>query len=568
MAMRPGAAFMLALMGLVPLSQGCGQRVAPPAPSAPGPEAVDPAAWPKSNPTGAPQAPVVAVQTMPASVATTTPAGSLAAAGAVRSRVTFAKDGLESREYLYGADVQHSGKPGGDPTSVFQALAVGHEIARFRIAGDVLQLVADTSYRFESDINHPERLLSEWPIVDQTEGTLTVDITRGSPALVTVANGDAALPERASWVRSLVYVPETRLLAFETSLEASDGVVWEFMESLFPRDALVKPKATPFLLDPSEAVVSRYRFLDASTVFSTQEDGSRASVAVASRWDLAPGRVIEWYVTRNAPDMVLPDLQAGVEGWNRYFRAMWKRDAIAFKGRLPEGVAIGDPRYNVLVWDAMVDVDAAYESQASDPLTGVQSHALIYVPRMWWEAGLEFWRDGQYTEARERGAGAVARAVRARSFLGRALGLPCARGATSVAPPPETATGEASVEAFAHTLVRGTVFHEVGHSFGFDHNFEASLSFDPSKPATYSTSIMDYNQYDLDRASFTTGSNGPLLEYDRQFLSVLYDGGREVKPTDPVLPACNDAAPSSRTRRCTSALARASPSRSRRPPPC
>ena len=54
---------------------------------------------------------------------------------------------------------------------------------------------------------------------------------------------------------------------------------------------------------------------------------------------------------------------------------------------------------------------------------------------------------------------------------------------------------------------------------------------------------MDYNDYEIERAAFyqTDSSDGPLLEYDRQFLSVLYDKSQEVdRKADPV-PACADA---------------------------
>ena len=59
----------------------------------------------------------------------------------------------------------------------------------------------------------------------------------------------------------------------------------------------------------------------------------------------------------------------------------------------------------------------------------------------------------------------------------------------------------------------------------------------------FSTSIMDYNDYEIERAAFTdpNSADGPQLEYDRQALSAIYNKMADVKSADKVLPACNDA---------------------------
>ncbi len=85
--------------------------------------------------------------------------------------------------------------------------------------------------------------------------------------------------------------------------------------------------------------------------------------------------------------------------------------------------------------------------------------------------------------------------------------------------------------------------HEMGHAMGLAHNFHGSLVYDAddaSKPFT--TSVMDYNHYNAEEGAFfglNTG-DGPLLEYDRQIISVLYNEGRDVKESDAKVLACND----------------------------
>jgi predicted Zn-dependent protease len=91
--------------------------------------------------------------------------------------------------------------------------------------------------------------------------------------------------------------------------------------------------------------------------------------------------------------------------------------------------------------------------------------------------------------------------------------------------------------------MKGTLFHEVGHALGLAHNFKGSLSFDRSKAdSIFSNSIMDYNDYEIERQVFKDDSSeGPLLEYDRQVLSALYNNMKDVKASDPRVAVCNDA---------------------------
>jgi hypothetical protein len=59
----------------------------------------------------------------------------------------------------------------------------------------------------------------------------------------------------------------------------------------------------------------------------------------------------------------------------------------------------------------------------------------------------------------------------------------------------------------------------------------------------FSSSIMDYNDYEIELAAFTEtdSSAGPALEYDRQAIDTIYDKGADLSDKDPVEQVCNDA---------------------------
>jgi hypothetical protein len=474
----------------------------------------------------------------------------------VRSKVTLSLDSIRGRTFLYGSDLQYSGLNDGAPPKLDKegevvilagsTLTIGHVPVRFVDVGDRLQVVQDQSSLFESDVNHPERLLHEFTISKRAGDRVTIEVEKASPALVTMAStsfltdgsvSSTAPPARASWVRSVSFAPSKDLLMFETSIEAADGRIYEFMESLFPRDTLVPADYAPLSANPDiEPLAARFGFLDGGKIFVDDGEGARTETTSAARFNIKPGDVIDWYVTPNIPDEFLLDIARGIEGWNRYSQAMWRKNMIAFKGRLPAGVKIGDPRYNIVNWDTVQEADAAWESQAVDPLTGIQSHSLIYMPKAWFNFGSGDWIDGSLAESRKTGMAAF---LASRKFLGRGLRAGCLRAMR------RDASFEAvdDPETFGHELVRQVLFHEVGHALGLDHNFKGSLSYDYKDAKTYSTSVMDYSQNDLERGAFAspTSANGPLLEYDRQILSALYNNSKDIKPTDVEVPRCTDA---------------------------
>lgn len=455
------------------------------------------------------------------------------------SKVTFTKSEILNRVFLYGTDLQYS-SIGEEDGMLLQSLAIGHVTARFQILGSRLQLFAEEKYRFESNINIPLRLLAEWPIVFDSGSDITVDIATASPALAGVLGAET--PLRSSWVRSVEFVPQGNYLLLETSIELADGTVAEFMESLFPRETLTANAPTALLDDPSREIkANRYGFLS-NPVWLDLPEG-RVKTATAQRFRRPEtGQTIDWYVTGNIPVDYIPAVRDGIEAWNRYSQKMWNRDFMRFKGILPAGVKIGDPRYNVINWDSVVDASSAYESQAADPETGLQSHSLIYLPYAWVEIGKEYWQKGELSQDR---TASLKKALEQVRFLDRKININCFNeGEMNL-----SLQMRETPDAFAKELLKGVLFHEVGHALGLAHNFKGSLSYDPDVAGSlFSSSIMDYNQYQIEHGAFDQpgSSTGPLLEYDRQILSVLYNDGADVKPTDVIAPHCDDAAADSK----------------------
>ena len=457
----------------------------------------------------------------------------------VKTSVTFNKNQIYDRDFLYGADLQHSTIYDSDSMLYDQVYSMGHEIASFRKVGQYLQLVADQSWKFESDVNKPERLINEFFILDETDKTITVEIAQPSPVLRQMFWGSQTDQTRTSWVRSVTFDPNGNYLLMESSIETLKGEIVEHMESLFPRDNLVNAETKPLWLTETEALAQRFEFLAWYPAYRQTDDG-RVAAPAAFKFDLNKNKPVKWYVTANVPDDILGDVKTSVEGWNRYFQKMWGKDGLIFAGKLPENVKLGDPRYNVIVWDNVQDGDAAYESQAVDPLTGIQSHSNIYIPFSWLKTATEYWTDAQFANREEKTEARIAKKEKwlsSKNFMGSPLRFGCFRDLSKVVLFGEQKSAE-DIHILARDVLKAVIMHEVGHGLGMGHNFKGSLI---NENGNFTSSIMDYNHYNLERPIFddVDSANGPLLEYDRQFLDAVYNNG-ETLANSPVLPSCSD----------------------------
>jgi hypothetical protein len=480
---------------------------------------------------------------------------------AVSVSIVADKQALLSQEFLYGADLQYSSFYDSGMDLYNQSLAIGHIPARFRVVGSELQLIADNRRLYPSEVNHPEQLLSRFQILSETETTFTLSAADSSVYLASLfqgthsdTHGGLSAPVGARpldrWVRSFEFAPQGNYLLQQTSIVLADGKesVAEFMEAIFPRSTLNPGESfEKFEMNPDSptggdsGVLERFRLLAGENIFRGEK-----KLAFGQHFDLSKTAAnstgtIDWYVTPNITDEQMVPVKLAVEGWNRYFKRFKgiERDVVLFKGRLPEGIHLGDPRFNVINWDSRLIAGAAYETQATDPETGKQSHSLIYMPAAWLQIGFDYWKGGQYSDAPVTSTSALGGALMKASRLACVNDL---RAASETAISGRLSADE--VKEFGQRLLKGTLFHEVGHALGLGHNFKGSLSFDRTKPGSaFSTSIMDYNDYEIERGAFPEllSSDGPELEYDRQALSAIYNKSADIASTDAVVPACNDA---------------------------
>lgn len=458
----------------------------------------------------------------------------------VKTLISFNKNQIFGREFLYGADLQHSTVYDTDSMLYDQVYSMGHEIAFFRKVGGYLQLVANQEWKFESDVNKPERLINEFYIMAESEDTLTVEINQPSPVLRQMFWGSQTDQTRTSWLRSVQFDPNGNYLLMESSIETLKGEIVEHMESLFPRENLINSANKPLWLTETEELAQRFEFLAWFPVFR-QTDAGRVAAPAAFKFDITKTKSVKWYVTANVPDDIMRDVQTSVEGWNRYFQKMWHKDGLVFAGKLPAHAKLGDPRYNVIVWDNVQDGDAAYESQAVDPLTGIQSHSNIYIPFSWLKTATEYWTDGQFANHEDEAAARIEKQEKwlaSKSFMGSPLRFGCFRDLSKIVLYGQQKSKE-ELHILARDVLKAVIMHEVGHGLGMGHNFKGSLI---NENGNFTSSIMDYNQYNLERPIFDNvdSANGPLLEYDRQFIDALYNNGESLKDS-PVLPSCDDA---------------------------
>lgn len=482
----------------------------------------------------------------------------------VSGQITLKKSEIFDRVFLYGFDLQYSATGDAKLSLLNQSMALGHVPATFRQIGDQLQLLADNRRLFESDVNHPETLINEYKIVRETASELTITLDSPGMLLHKTVNGPEAKAPLKTWLRSIDYVADGNYILQESAIMLENGEVQTYMESLFPRETLV-PKDYVAIEDNREENPDSARFMliGNEKVFVEREKTNgvpvRQQTQFANRFNLASDKsTIDWYVTPNIPDDFMKELKSGIEGWNRYFQDQLGRDVMVFKGRLPAGVKLGDPRYNIVNFDTVAQAGAAYESQASDPYTGIQSHSVIYMPYAWYNIAVKLVTARETPEVEISTAELTAKLSpkSPEALFGQAHKvLACARDAGEIAGGPNQlvlakaesdADRKKIVDDFGRRVFISTLFHEVGHSLGLGHNFKGSLAFDGAKPVgdanPTSFSVMDYNyyQHEIDLFKEIGGVEGPKLEYDRQIISYLYNNGKDIKPTDRKVAACND----------------------------
>jgi len=465
--------------------------------------------------------------TAPAILNAVTPAAS----PMLSARVTVKKSAIFGRAFLYSLSLQAASPNRKKEDDISHTASEDLQPANFRRLDGILQLVLDEKYKFESDTVHPEQLAQSFAIVAETAETLTIEVKQASSRAAKFLDAEQLdKPARSSWIRSAEASPDGQLLLFETAIETADGRMAEFMEAIFPRENLVPAGEAPIFNDPEHnPLATRFQFLSSTRkkIWIDHPTEGRIKTKIASRFRLPEGKTLDWHILPNVPSELLSAFKYGVEGWNRYSQLMWKRDIVRFKGVLPPGIKLGDPRYNVIRYNADSKESDAWASTAADPTSGIQSHSVINIPK------------GRILNAQRSWKGAYgAKFKNNRAFAGSVREH---ENPSDPGPAPGT-----SPEDFSQRSIKYTIMHEVGHALGLRHNFKASLAHDPLDPKSPVThSVMDYlnKEYRILAFSDLLSSNGPIMEYDRQILSVLYNGGKDLKTEDLIIASCSNDSP-------------------------
>ncbi len=478
---------------------------------------------------------------------------------AIKEVITFNRTAVLETEFFYSADLQYSSQRDERLDLFSQAMVLGLIPAKFRIWENELQLMAQDERLYSSHANHPNQIISRYKIVSEDQNTLTVTAADSGVYLsqlmqsASAYKSPEALQPRDSFIRSFEFVSGQNLILQETTLRLADGARYDVLEALFPKSALAMgADFKTFVMDPEDPVgakegdVARFRFLPGEKIFQNGEATSYAAHFDISKKADGTDGTIDWWVTRNIPDEYLKPVQLAIEGFNRYFLGFKgiNRAVVQFKGKLPEGVKLGDPRFNVIAWDDITFAGAAYESQGSDPFTGKQSHSLIYMPAAWLNIGEKFWKDGQYSEKSKMNEGWASGQLRTSKRIACAREMESYSAALVDSFLSGKSLSSDSEKQFGIELLKGVIHHEVGHALGLAHNFKGSLSLNRGNAnSRFSDSIMDYNDFQYEKEVFNgvDSADGPQLAYDRQALSAIYNAGKDISETDPKLSACNDA---------------------------
>ncbi len=469
---------------------------------------------------------------------------------------------LLNKEFLYTSNLQYTESKDEElGFETMQVLALGNlKVGFFKLDSTSLKFMVEESMGVESDFS-VKKVYLDMEIQDQDSSGFTFKIAN-------IAGGASqswqlsGISER--WLRSIEFFEKEQTLVWETSLvtqSLKDGALTtnHFAESIMPRSRFGSRSKALVLQDEPKAKPN-FEYLDLLGRVGTFEVESfvkpeletewnqkvvKVKTITASRYDISENKTIDWYVTENLPDDLLTDIQAGVEGWNRYFHSFRSDKVMRFLGKLPKGVKLGDPRYNVVRFDAVSEAGAAYESQNVDPETGIQTQSMIYMPFAWYNLANRSFVDTLRAAEAESGTenGVVAKfkklkCKRELNFGAEAMQMMLEKSLTT--------------EEAGRALMRSTLLHEVGHALGMDHNFRGSISGQLAtrlgKDWRYSNSVMDYNvpmiedvelYSDLgERGEAKDPTKGQKLAYDAQFVDIVYNKG--LQTSDAPVGFCND----------------------------
>jgi hypothetical protein len=257
----------------------------------------------------------------------------------------------------------------------------------------------------------------------------------------------------------------------------------------------------------------------------------------------APKQPIVFWLDKNIPPSYRKSVSEGVLEWNKAFERIGFRNAIEVRQQPDDADWDSmDSRHASIRWFVGADVGFARGPSHSDPRTGEIIDADIAMSDVFGRSARRFRVESvggtatnfatpitlPWTKA---AAQACEYADAAATEFEFALDLLDARG--------ELAPDSPQTEAFAQSVVRDTIMHEVGHVLGLTHNFKASTVYSRAQLQDQvftekngiSGSVMDYNAFNLAVAGERQASlnNTTLGPYDYWAIEYAY---KPIEPAD------------------------------------
>lgn len=341
----------------------------------------------------------------------------------------------------------------------------------FKKVGKSLYLMEDMAGYAVSPPFEPEKILAEFPIVSENDERIAFDFKAGFDRIIYEADAIEAAYERrreqsvsvsASYLRDPIAVGDLFGIWHVAQVGGENPATLTFSYAFVPERSSSSFKPVP---PPGDLSMLGY-FLSPPVY----EQAGTEPQQFAARWDLKKSVVFS--ISSNTPPEFRDAVKEGIEAWNKAFG----RNVVVAQDA-PEGVIIGDPRYNIVQWIERDDVASARADFHIHPLTGEILHANVLLLSGWAAVSQE---DAtlilQHLDEREEVA------------KGNRFGL---HGFESISLCDQqifegayrefleaVVSGEVPADrvlSLAQKAVTATVAHEIGHDFGLRHNFAGNL---------------------------------------------------------------------------------------------
>jgi hypothetical protein len=476
--------------------------------------------------------------------------------GTDQAHLTLKKSSLDKEFLLMGSLIMQQ------PVPSFTGLR-SRVVAFKEINSKLFLLDANSGHQVTANLPM-NLLLTEFPIIKETDTSITFDFNAGMSKIFTQGDWFAEDEGGGGYKYDLGHATVTSSYINSARLSVNSNViVIEQVAQIDMRgDVDSGPSASPTTSLP---VTARYyltpytpnkNFIpsqspaDGMKTFgyfevAPQLNSDGSSFIRSSKWDVSAP--IVYAISANTPDDFRQPIRDAVLYWNKFFG----KNVMQVIQLDDKNITAPDPEYNIIQWVENDSAGAAYADAQMDPRSGQILHAQIYLTSVFGSLGKV------RGEKELRDDALPTPHVTIKGFSPSSLcrydnrqALTTLEGTLST-----TALSKNQALKIAQDYVRETVAHEVGHTLGLRHNFAGSLGANfalSDRKTIYSqylkngkaaddvrttSSIMDYELFEEstlmgDQISRQVGD----LTYDRAAIRRLYFA--EVPKSSPAF--CTD----------------------------